>query len=511
MADHRLRWIPDAANAVEHDAFTRFGRHRTSGPRPVAIVMHMNHLLNLTAAHAARYLENLPSRPVAPQASIAELRRRFAAPVPETGLPAETVIDDLVRDTEGGLMASSGGRFFGWVIGGTLPAAMAADWLTSTWDQNAASNLTAPAEAVIEEVCGAWSKDLLGLPASASFAFVTGCQMAHTTALAAARHKLLRERNWNVEAQGLAGAPRIRILATDSRHESLLRTARLLGLGTDAVEYLATDAQGRMSMPALAEALRREPRQPSIVWLQAGELNTGQFDPFAEACTIAHAAGAWVHVDGAFGLWANTSARYRHLLAGVERADSWATDGHKWLNLPFDSGLVFVAHPEAHRAAFAQDASYSVPHAELRNQKDFNPEWSRRARGFTAYAAIRSLGRAGIAGIVERCSAHADRLVRGIAALPGTEIVAAAIINQGLVRFHGADEDGDGVTDHVISRIQAKGVAWFGGATWRNRRVMRISVCNWQTTDDDIDRTLQSIAEALADRGAGKGARVDER
>jgi glutamate/tyrosine decarboxylase-like PLP-dependent enzyme len=467
----------------------------------------MTHLLDLTTAHAERYLENLRSRPVTATASIAELRRRFAGPVPETGLPPETVIDELVRDTEDGLMGSSGGRFFGWVIGGTLPAAMAADWLTSTWDQNAASNLTAPAEAVVEEVCGAWLKDLLGLPMSASFAFVTGCQMAHTTALAAARHKLLRERNWDVEAQGLAGAPKIRVLATDSRHESLLRTTRLLGLGTDAVEYVATDEQGRMSMQALAEALRREPGRPSIVWLQAGELNTGQFDPFPEACTIARASGAWVHVDGAFGLWANTSARYRRLLAGVERADSWATDGHKWLNLPFDSGLVFVAHPEAHRAAFAQDASYSVPRAELRNQKDFNPEWSRRARGFTAYAAIRSLGRAGIADIVERWSAHAHRLVRGIGGLPGAEIVVSPIINQGLVRFLGANEDSDSATDDVIARIQAKGVAWFGGVTWRNRRVMRISVCNWQTTDDDIDLTLQSVAEALADHSPDKGAR----
>lgn len=458
----------------------------------------MTHVLDHAAAHATRYLTSLPDRPVAATASIAELSRRFAGPVPETGLPAETVIDQLVRDTEDGLMGSGGGRFFGWVIGGTLPAAMAADWLTSAWDQNAASNLTAPAEAVVEEVCGAWLKDLLGLPGSASFAFVTGCQMAHTTALAAARHKLLRERGWDVEASGLAGAPRLRILATESRHESLLRSARLLGLGTDAVEYVAADEQGRMSMTALGAALRRAPGVPTIVWLQAGELNTGQFDPFAEASALAHAWGAWVHVDGAFGLWANTSARYHPLLAGVEGADSWATDGHKWLNLPFDSGFVFVAHAEAHRAAFAQDANYSVPRAELRNQKDFNPEWSRRARGFAAYAAIRSLGRAGIAGIVERCSAHADRLVHGIGRLPGTEIMARPVINQGLVRFLDAKGDHDRATDAVIARIQGRGVAWFGGATWRGQRVMRVSVCNWQTTESDIDRTLRSVESALS-------------
>ncbi len=460
----------------------------------------MTKLLDLAAAHAARYLATLPTRPVAATASVAELRRRLAKPLPETGMAAQAVIDELVRDAEDGLMASTSGRFFGWVIGGTLPAALAADWLTSTWDQNAASNLTSPVEAVVEEVCGAWLKDLLALPVSASFAFVTGCQMAHTTALAAARHKLLRDRNWDVEAAGLAGAPRLKILTTESRHESILRSARLLGIGTDAVDQVPADELGRMRMDGLADALRRTGALPTVVWLQAGDLNTGLFDPFEQACAIAHAANAWVHIDGAFGLWAATSARYRPLLKGAELADSWATDGHKWLNLPFDSGFVFVAHPSAHRAAFAQDASYSVPRAELRNQKDFNPEWSRRARGFPAYAAIRSLGRSGIAAMVERCCAHADRLVSGIGRLPDAEIVARPIINQGLVRFLAADGDHDRATDDVIGRIQTKGVAWFGGATWHGRRVMRISVCNWLTTDDDIARTLASVAEAVAER-----------
>jgi glutamate/tyrosine decarboxylase-like PLP-dependent enzyme len=247
------------------------------------------------------------------------------------------------------------------VIGGTLPVALAADWLTSTWDQNAASNLTAPSEAVVEEVCGEWLKELLGIPRSASFAFVTGCQMAHTTALAAARHKLLRDRGWDVERLGLSGAPPLKILATESRHESILRSVRLLGIGTDAVEYVAADNSGQMQVGALEQALRRPDDNPVVVCLQAGDLNTGIFDPFARACAVAHAAKAWVHVDGAFGLWAATSECYRHLLAGAEQADSWATDGHKWLNLPFDSGLVFVAHPAAHRAAFAQDTSYSIP------------------------------------------------------------------------------------------------------------------------------------------------------
>lgn len=460
----------------------------------------MTNVLDVAAAHAARYLETLSSRPIAANASIKELRSRLFRPLPEFAMDPKDVIEELVRDTEGGLMGSSSGRFFGWVIGGTLPAALAADWLTSAWDQNAASNLTAPAEAVVEEVCGDWMKDLLGIPKSASFAFVTGCQMAHTTALAAARHQLLQERGWDVEQSGLSGAPQLKILTTKSRHESILRSARLLGIGTGAVEYIPSDGTGRMQIGGLAKALERLNSQPVVVWLQAGDLNTGNFDPFDEACSVAHAARAWVHIDGAFGLWVATSSKYRHLLAGAEKADSWATDGHKWLNLPFDSGQVFVAHPAAHRAAFAQDASYSVPSQELRNQKDWNPEWSRRGRGFVAYAAVRALGRAGIAEIVERCCAHTQRLVNGIGRLPGAQVLAIPIINQGLVRFLAPDGNHDSATDEVIRRIQLDGVAWFGGATWNGMRVMRVSVCNWMTTHDDIERTLASVSKVLEER-----------
>jgi glutamate/tyrosine decarboxylase-like PLP-dependent enzyme len=377
--------------------------------------------------------------------------------------------------------------------------ALAADWLTSAWDQNGASNLTAPAEAVVEEVCGDWAKQLLGIPASASFAFVTGSQMAHTTAFASARHKLFGDRGWNVEEKGLSGAPQLRVLTTENRHESIIRAVRLLGIGSNAISHVSTDNQGRMNTGELERALRAAADAPTIVSLQAGDLNTGIFDPFAEACRLAHEHDAWVHVDGAFGLWAATSRKYRHLLEGAERADSWATDGHKWLNLPFDSGLVFVADPTAHRAAFAQSASYSVPTENLRNQKDWNPEWSRRGRGFTAYAAIRALGRSGIAEIVDRCCAHADRLVSGIGALAGAEIVARPVINQGLVRFLAPDGNHDRQTDDVIRRIQAKGVAWFGGATWHGMRAMRISVCNWATTERHIDETIASVREAVAD------------
>ena len=461
----------------------------------------MTNVLNIAAAHAASYLESLGSRPIVAASGIADLRRRLGKPLPETGTPAEAVIDELVRDVEGGILGSGSGRFFGWVIGGALPVAVAADWLTSAWDQNAASNATAPAEAVAEEVCGSWAKELFGIPSSASFAFVTGCQMAHTTALAAARHKLLADRGWDVERSGLAGAPVLRILTTENRHESIIRSARLLGLGTAAIDYVASDNMGRIDTGELEAALRRLGGAPAVVCLQAGDLNTGVFDPFERSCQIARAAKAWVHIDGAIGLWAAASERYRHLLSGAEGADSWATDAHKWLNVPFDSGLVFVAHATAHRAAFAQETSYSIPHEELRNQKDWNPEWSRRGRGFPVYAAMRSLGRSGIADIVDRCCDHAKRLVGGIGRLPNTEVVASPTINQGLVRFLSRDGNHDGFTDAVIRRIQANGVAWFGGATWRGVRVIRVSVCNWRTTEDDIDRTLAAIREALVEHG----------
>jgi glutamate/tyrosine decarboxylase-like PLP-dependent enzyme len=461
----------------------------------------MTNVLDVAASHAATYLASLGAQSIAATASVDQLRRRLGKPLPEAGMAAEAVIDELVRDAEGGILGSGSGRFFGWVIGGALPVAVAADWLTSAWDQNAASNATAPAEAVVEEICGAWARDLFGVPGTASFAFVTGCQMAHTTALAAARHKLLADRGWDVERAGLAGAPALRILTTENRHESIMRSARLLGLGTEAIEHVPSDNMGRMRIGALEAALGQAGGAPVVVCLQAGDLNTGVFDPFERACEVAHAAQAWVHIDGAIGLWVAASERYRHLLNGAAAADSWATDAHKWLNVPFDSGLVFVAHAAAHRAAFSQDTSYSIPREGLRNQKDWNPEWSRRGRAFPVYAAMRALGRAGIADIVERCCAHAARLVAGIGALRGAEVVAAPTINQGLVRFLSPDGNHDRHTDEVIRRIQSRGVAWFGSATWRGLRVMRVSVCNWRTTEDDVDRTIISVREALASHG----------
>jgi glutamate/tyrosine decarboxylase-like PLP-dependent enzyme len=459
--------------------------------------MTQHDVLRNAQEHATRYLDSLPHRRVGATLDAAELRRRLGGPLPQNAMDAAEVIDHLVRDIDGGLHSSTGGRFFGWVIGGVLPSALAADWLTATWDPNAASAASAPAEAVVEEVCGAWLKELLRLPPSASFALVTGCQMAHTTALAAARHKLLRDRGIDVEAEGMADAPPMRLLMSENRHESILRAVRLLGFGTNAVEILPCDDRGGIRLDALAVALSASAGRPTIVCLQAGDLNTGAFDAFEPACNMAHAAGAWVHVDGAFGLWAATSERHCHHLNGVAQADSWATDGHKWLNLPFDSGFVFVADGDAHRAVFAQVTSYAAPVQGVREQKDWNPEWSRRGRGFVVYAAIRELGRTGIGEMVARCCDLATKLVDGLAGMPSVEVLAKPVINQGLVRFLDGGGNHDGRTEQVIAAIQASGEAWFGGTEWRGKRAMRISVCNWRTTEEDVRRTLAAFKKIL--------------
>jgi glutamate/tyrosine decarboxylase-like PLP-dependent enzyme len=459
-------------------------------------------VLERAVAHALGHLASGDVRPVGATADLAELRARFNRPLPESGTDPVAVIDDLVRDAEGGILGSDSGRFFGWVIGGTLPAALAADWLVSAWDQNAAIHACGPAEAVIEEVAGGWLKQLFGLPETASFAFVTGTQMAHVTCLAAARHRLLARTGWDVEEQGLAGSPAIRILTSSERHGSVERAVRMLGFGRRAVTGLPCNARGELEPDVLAKALEGAPRQPTIVVLHAGDLNIGAFDPFAELIPLAHRHNAWVHVDGAFGLWAAVSPRHSHLLRGVGSADSWTNDGHKWLNTPFDCGYAFVADADAHRGAFSHRTSYTQFVNDARDQIEWNPEWSRRGRGVPTYAALRQLGRSGIAELVERCSAHARALVTRIGALPGAELVWEPVINQGLVRFRatrlGATEpDHDRRTDEVITRIVASGEAFFGGTTWRGKRCMRVSVCNWQTSADDVDRAVRAAERAL--------------
>jgi glutamate/tyrosine decarboxylase-like PLP-dependent enzyme len=412
------------------------------------------------------------------------------------------VIDELAADVTDGLIGNGSGRFFAWVIGGSVPAALAADWLTSTWDQNAGIYACSPAAGVVEEVCGRYLEDLLGLPATASFAFVTGTQMAHVTCLAAARHRLLMNRGWNVEQQGLTRAPELRVLCGAERHGTVDRAVRLLGMGSDSIQALPLDNQNGMDVNALRTALRSDPRRPTIVVLQAGELNTGSFDRFAELIPLAHESGAWVHVDGAFGLWAAASPKFRHFMKDAALADSWSTDGHKWLNVPYDSGYAFVGDPEAHHASMTHRSSYMMHEGDARDEVDWNPEWSRRARGLASYAAIRQLGRRGIADLIDRSCHHAATLVRRIGGLRGAEALWQPLINQGLVRFlderpEATDGDHDARTDRVIEEILSVGDAFFGGVTWRGRRCMRISVSNWRTSESDVDRAVDAVARAI--------------
>jgi glutamate/tyrosine decarboxylase-like PLP-dependent enzyme len=458
--------------------------------------------LDRAVEHASRWLDGLDTRSVGATTSLEELRARLGVALSEQGTDPVRVVDDLAAATEGGLLGSPGGRFYAWVIGGTLQSALAADWLTSAWDQNAGMYATAPAAAVAEEVAGAWLLELLDLPRDASFAFVTGCQMAHVTALAAAREGVLRQAGWNVETDGLFGAPRIRVLATAPRHSTIDRALRFLGIGERSVRPIATDARGRVTEAALEEALASG-SGPTIVVLAAGDLNTAEFDPFRTLIPIAKRAGAWVHVDGAFGLMARASKTKRSLLDGVELADSWATDAHKWLNVPYDSGIAIVRDRVAHRASMTVSASYLSPNDRTRDEVDWNPEFSRRARGFALYAALRELGRSGVAALIDRCCAHCHSIVTGIGALDGAELLWTPELNQGLVRFldgraGASDKDHDARTDAVIAAINATGEAFFGGVTWNGKRAMRVSVVNWRTTDDDVARAIEAARRAIA-------------
>jgi glutamate/tyrosine decarboxylase-like PLP-dependent enzyme len=449
-------------------------------------------LLRQTADLAADFLESVPDRPVFPRVGPDELRARLGGPVPEDPTDPSSVVADLAAVGSDGAVLIPGGRYFGFVIGGSVPAALAADWLTSTWDQNAGLYVGGPTASIVEEVAGAWLADLLRIPRAKSFAFVTGTQMAHATAMAAARNHVLAEVGWDVEEKGLTGAPRIRVFAGEKAHSTFPRALRLIGLGTGSITAIPADDQARMRADALREALAGWDG-PTIVCAKAGEVNTGSFDPFEEIADAAEEAGAWLHVDGAFGLWAAASPRFAHLVAGAERADSWATDGHKWLNVPYDCGIVLCARPEPHRRATSVYADYLI-HADEggpRDQMDWTPEFSRRARGFPVYAAIRSLGRSGIAELVERCCDLAVRFAAGIAEVPGAEVLNEVVINQVLFRF-----DSDDRTAAALKAVQEGGVAWMSGSTWQGRQAIRISVSNWQTTAEDIDRTVAEFARA---------------
>jgi glutamate/tyrosine decarboxylase-like PLP-dependent enzyme len=405
------------------------------------------------------------------------------------------VIADLVRDVDPGLVASGGPRYFGFVIGGALPVAVAADWLTSAWDQNGGGYVASPALSVAEEVAAGWVREILGLPAGCGLGFVTGCQMAHFTCLAAARHAVLRDAGWDVEANGLQGGPEVRVIAGEQAHVTVTVACRMLGLGAERIRLVPSDDQGRMLVAELESALA-EQRGPAIVCAQAGEINTGAFDPITDIVGACRTRGAWCHIDGAFGLWAAASPTRRRLLDGFERADSWATDGHKWLNVPYDCGIAAVADPSAHRAAMTSTSAYIPrPEDDVPWGFDWTPEFSRRARGIPVYAALRALGRTGVAELVDNCCAHAERMASRLAEADGVQVLNDVVLNQVVVRF----DDDDELTNAVIERTQQDGTCWLSGSTFRDQAVMRCSVVGWQTTTDDIDRSADAILRASQD------------
>ena len=441
----------------------------------------MKELLAETASRAARYLAEINGRRVSPRPEDVVRLEALGGPLPQDPSdPAETLalLDDMGSPAT---VATTGGRYFGFVIGGTVPASLAANWLAGTWDQNAAMHVMSPVAARLEEIVLAWITELLGLPSTSGAGFVTGTTMASFTALAAARTTLLKRMGWNVEEDGLFGAPPIRVVVGDEVHVSVLKALSLLGLGRSRVVRVATDGQGRMRADSVPQL---DPQ--TIICLQAGNVNTGAFDPAKEICAQARDAGAWTHVDGAFGLWAAVSPLYAHLLDGVGAADSWAIDCHKWLNVPQDSGIAVVRDPQHLRSAMAVNAAYLRPSAE-REPWHYTPDSSRRARGVELWAALRSLGSAGLRELIERNCRQANRFAEGLRTA-GCEVLNDVVLNQVLVAFGGPEK-----TQRVIAEIQKDGTCWCGGTEWQGRTAMRISVSSWATTDEDVERSLEAM------------------
>lgn len=461
------------------------------------VMDELSSLLRRAADEAARYRAGLADRPVRAERDPAEVRAAFAGALPATGLPADQVLTELLAAADGGLVATAGPRFFGFVIGGALPAATAADILAAGWDQCAFNAVLSPAAAAAEEAAGGWLKDLLGIPTTASAGFVTGAQAANTVGLAAARHHLLAEAGWDVERRGLPGAPRLRVVASVERHATVDRSLRLLGLGSDVVEPVRADAGGAIDVGDLARVLAEGPDGPAIVCLQAGNVNTGACDDLRAACDLVHRHGGWAHVDGAFGLWAAAHPDTRRLVDGVERADSWGCDGHKWLNVPYDSAFAFCSRPAVQVAAMSYTAAYLVGSGVEPGSADYTAESSRRARGFAVWAALRELGADGVADLVQRCCRLARRFADGLAAA-GFEVVNDVVLNQVLVGF-----GDDARTDRIIAAVQRDGTCWLGGTTWRGRRLMRVSVSNHATTEADVDLSVAAIRRIAATLPAG--------
>ena len=448
------------------------------------------HRTVLETAHAiaAKYLDDVGSRHVGGSPTPASLRDALGGPLPRGESDPVAVLNDLAAHADAGIVASAGPRYFGFVTGGSVPVTVAADWIGSAWDQNASLYVTSPAAAVIEDVVSGWILELLDLPRAASVGFVTGCHMANFTCLAAARHEVLRRVGWNVETRGLQKAPRVRVIAGGEVHISAVGALRYLGFGTEEIELMPVDGQGRMRAEALESALARTDG-PTIVCAQAGNVSTGACDPLDAIVKSAHARSAWVHVDGAFGLWAAAVPELRSQVTGIAAADSWATDAHKWLNVPYDSGLAIVADAAPHRAAMSMKASYlQRGDDEERIGMDWAPESSRRSRVLPLYALFRSLGRDGIAGIVRRNCALARRLADRLSKEDGITILNDVVLNQVLVQF-----TDDKTTRRVIAAVQAEGTCWAGGAFWQNQQAMRVSVSNWSTTEADIERSAEAM------------------
>jgi glutamate/tyrosine decarboxylase-like PLP-dependent enzyme len=457
-------------------------------------------VLEVATEHARRYLAEVPDRPVGEPASVEELRASLDRNLPEAGEDPAAVVEALADAAEPGLIALNSPRYFGFVIGGTLPAALGADWLAGAWDQIASLYVCGPSASVAEEVAGRWVLELLGLPESAAFGLTTGGTMANFAGIAAGRHAVLERAGWDVEGQGLHGAPEVRVLVGEHAHATIFVALRMLGLGAERAIRVRTDEAGRMDPEALAAELERD-EGPAIVCAQAGEVNTGCFDPFEQLAESCERHGAWLHVDGAVGLWAAASREFDPLIAGLERADSWSTDAHKWLNVPYDCGFIAVADPEALRGAMGISAPYLTAAPDARDSYQFVPESSRRARGFVLYAALRSLGRSGLAELVERCSALARLMAAELEGDPSLEVINEVVINQVLVAIRG-DESGE-LTRDAVERIQQDGTCWLAGTTWGGRPAIRISVCNWRTSDEDVRRSAAAIRGAVAEASAG--------
>jgi glutamate/tyrosine decarboxylase-like PLP-dependent enzyme len=444
----------------------------------------LSDLLHRAAERAAHYLESLDARGVAPGKEALARLAELGGTLPDAPSDPESVIDALDRIGSPATVATAGGRFFGFVHGGNLPVALAANWLAGAWDQNAALYASSPVASALEEISLGWLLDLLKLPSTCGGAFATGATMASFTALAAARTTVLERVGWDVDADGLNGAPPVTVVVGEEVHPSVLKSLGLLGLGRRRVLRVPVDGQGRMRVEALPAF-----DTPAIVCVQVGNVNTGACDPVGAICDAVHARGAWVHVDGAFGLWAAASPSLAHLVAGVEKADSWATDAHKWLNVPYDCGLAFVKEPAVLYRAMSVSASY-IPLAAHRDPGLFTPELSRRARGVEVWAALRALGRRGVAEMIDRTCRHASRMAEGLRAA-GCEVLNDVVLNQVLVAFGGAE-----LTSRIIGLIQEQGTCWCGGTTWQGRAAMRVSVANWVTTDEDIERSLAAILDA---------------